>query len=70
MIVLFLLRRKHGPAIIMLVGMIVAVLGVIVTRHTLGVIIGALLIVIGAGGRVVRSHWSDSSRSRHDSSAR
>jgi len=70
MIVLFLLRRKHGPAIITLVGVIVAALGVIVTHHTLGVVLGAVLIVAGACGGVMRRNRSDLDRSRHDPSVR
>jgi len=49
---------------------IVAVLGVVVTRHTLGVVLGAVLIVAGACGGVVRRNRSDLNRSRRDSSVR
>jgi membrane-bound ClpP family serine protease len=52
--VLFFLRKKYGPPIIVLAGVALLAIGAGVTHHAVTAITGAVLVVVGAVTGVMR----------------
>lgn len=54
MVVLFFLRKRYGPPVVVLAGVALLAIGAGVTHHAVTGIIGAALVVIGAAAGVTR----------------
>lgn len=55
MLVLFFLRKKYGPPIIVIVGIVLLALGIAAKHHLATGIIGAVLVLVGAIAGIMRT---------------